>query len=70
MPRLITLEEALELNRTVAEQSDLMTAEEKYRREEYLAELEAENGWLKHAESLGWEEDYLESLIESGLRLP
>ena len=36
---------------------------------ERKAELEAEGAWLRHAENLGWEEAWMESLVESGLRV-
>lgn len=34
----------------------------------YLGEQEAESAWLRHAESLGWEDALDESYIESGLK--
>ena len=45
----------------------LLTAEQLDWKAEHAAELEAEDAWLRAAESLGWEDDYQESLFESGL---
>jgi hypothetical protein len=67
-PRPITLDDAIEL--AAASSLTFLTGEELERLRERLAESEAENAWLRAAENAGWEEAYLESLIESGLRLP
>lgn len=70
MPR-ITLKEASELLEESTRLSGLISAQEHAEQEENWiearAEREAEAAWLRAAESAGWEEAYLESLLESGL---
>lgn len=69
----ITLEESLALTQLVDISTERYSAElwKAIRREEMaemLAEQVAENGWLKYAESLGWEEAHMEEMIEVGFR--
>lgn len=45
-----------------------MTADQYDEYTYFKAEQEAENAWLRAAESAGWEEALYESYIESGLR--
>lgn len=66
----MTLDEALQLE-AEATPRNLISEEQHWENLEWQgearAEQEAELGWLRYQENLGWEESYLESLVESGL---
>ncbi len=69
MTRPITLEEATEM---LSAPDGLMSQDDYWQMKEWeaesKAEREAEGAWLRAAENASWQEDYLESLVESGLR--
>lgn len=74
MKRIIKVTQA-EMLKLAAESASLdqaMTREEyasyEWEKAEREAERRAENAWLHHAESLGWEEAMMEEMIECGLR--
>lgn len=65
MARRITLRESLELTQDLFRADCAMTYDEYWEMRQSIDdakyELEAENGWLRHAENVGWEEiAYLE----------
>lgn len=61
------------LDGALARWDGLLTADEHYEllaaMDEHRAEMLTEGAWLRHAESLGWEEAMLDSYVESGLML-
>jgi hypothetical protein len=65
----ISEEENEQLSQEASKSDGLLDDEEFDALCEHRAEMSSETAWVRHAESLGWEEALLDSLIESGLRI-
>ena len=65
----ISKEENEQLSQEVSKSDGLLDDQQFYDHCEHQSEMFAETAWVRHTESLGWEEAWLESLIESGLRI-